>query len=186
MGVLKRTPFSLSSQRETRILTTHIPKQTSMDELQTRPPKKSKTWLIVIVSVLGFLIIVIGLFLWWVFGGSVGNPNKPANEFLSNLETNQVDQAYAQTAAIFKEATSRQDFQAFIEAFPILTTSNEASFDAIERSSADGQTVSVLSGKLTAESGETTPVEITMVAEDGVWRVATIDLREPADRELPE
>jgi hypothetical protein len=157
-----------------------------MDELQTRPPKKSKTWLIVIASVFGFLIVVIGLFLWWVFGGSIGNPNKSANEFLSNLETNQVDQAYAQTATIFKEATSREDFQAFVEAFPILTTSNEVSFDEIERSTADGQNVSVVSGKLTAESGETTPVEITMVAEDGVWKVATIDLRAPAERELTD
>lgn len=161
-----------------------------MEQAEVQPPstvvdtpakkKKKRTWLWILLSVLGVLAILIGLFVWWVLGGSQGNPTKNAQLFLDATKAGQTEQAYTQTAQVFKNSTSQDDFEAFLEAYPILAEFSEIKFSGVERQSGEGKTISVLSGTITSTAGVEQPIEVTMISENGEWKVATVDLQ-PAE-----
>ena len=144
------------------------------------PKKKKKTWLWILLSVLAVIVILIGVFVWWVLGGSQGNPTKNADTFFDSVKAGQTDQAYGATAQIFKDATSQEDFVEFLDAYPILKEYSALKFTGVERQSGEGKTVSVLSGTITDKDGKEQAIEVTMIAEGGEWKVATVDLQ-PTD-----
>ncbi len=157
-----------------------------MEQADVQPPstvvstpakKKRKTWLWILLSVLGVLGILIGLFVWWVLGGSTGNPTKNAQVFFAATKAGQTDQAYDATAQVFKDSTTREAFDAFLEAYPILTEFGEVKFSGVERQSGEGKTISVLSGTLIATDASENAMEVTMISENGEWKVATVDLQ---------
>ncbi|MFO0704982.1 MAG: DUF4864 domain-containing protein [Candidatus Andersenbacteria bacterium] len=139
--------------------------------------KKRKTWLWVLISVLVVIAIVAGLFIWWLMGGSSGNPKGVAEDWLRDLSSSKVTEAYDMTASGFKEGTSAEQFNTFLQAYPIMTSVKEVKFSGVERTSGNGQTISTLTGTLTGTDGKTSPIKIMLIAEDGDWKIYNVDLR---------
>lgn len=138
-------------------------------------PKKRKTWLWVLLSIIGVVVILGGMFVWWVFGG--GTPKKVANEWLELLASDQVDAAYDMTASAFKEGTSAEQFDVFLEAYPIMTSVDAANYSGIEREVTNGQSLTTLTGTLSGMDGSTSPVKLVLIEEDSTWKIYNVDLR---------
>ncbi len=139
-------------------------------------PKKSKKWLWWIIIPLVVLAIAGGVLLWWIMGGISGTKGVAAN-WLTELSSKQVDQAYNQTATDFKSGTDSKQFQAFLDAYPIMTHVKEVKFSSIDRTKTGDKDIETLTGTLTGTDGKTSPIKMMLIQENGKWVVYNVDLR---------
>ncbi|MFH0831017.1 MAG: DUF4864 domain-containing protein [Parcubacteria group bacterium] len=148
-----------------------------MAQAPVQQVKKRKTWLWVLLGVVAVLVVLIGLFVWWIFGGSTGSAKKAATNWITQLSSEQVDQAYQNTSTGFQQGTDRAAFESFLEAYPIMTNMTEVKFTSIERQSGEGQSLTTVDGTLTGSDGATSPIEVMLILENDDWKVHNVDLR---------
>jgi hypothetical protein len=137
---------------------------------QTSPagvPKKKK-WPKILGGLLAFIILAIGLALYFT-ADMVGVVEKQ----LALLRQGDINGAYNLTSKDFQKATSLQKFTAFVKAYPSLSQNQGHTFTtrSIENS------IGTVKGTLTAKDGAVTPVEFQLVKEQGEWRILFIKLR---------
>lgn len=82
---------------------------------------------------------------------------------------------YTYTSKDFQEATSLEQFQNFVKAYPILLTSQSAHFS--QRSIKNK--VGTLKGNLTSNDHKKIPIEYKLTKEDGKWKILSIRLLQP-------
>src|SRR5262245_52475830 len=116
-------------------------------------------------------VVAIGVFVatsHWATPGLI----EPVERQLAALKAGNVDAAYAETASAFRQGTSRQDFQKFVDRFPILR--NAASRTLTNRSVEND--IGTVSGSLIAVDGALTPISFQLVQEDEAWKIVNINL----------
>ena len=151
-----------------------------MDTLVPQPgptlsaPKK-RNWL----KILGIAAIVLVVFVAGIIAlvFSMGAaPMKASEKFLTQLSSNQVDQAYESASIQFKQTVTRDKFDEFLQAFPIVTKVKTPSFNAFN---IENNTLATVSGTVTATDGQVSPITLQLVNENNEWRVLNFDLNPP-------
>ncbi len=133
-------------------------------------PKKTNWLKIILIAVAALIIFVAGI-IALVF--SVGSPALKASEtFVVQLSSNQVDTAYDSASLQFKQVVTKEQFNAFLEQFPVLKKVQKVSFNSftIENNFAN------VSGSITATDGQVSPINLQLVNENDQWRVLNLDL----------
>jgi len=139
--------------------------------MQTAPKKKGKAWLWILIIVIALIIggVVAALFgLTSLFSG----PTEPAKQFITDLSTGKTQEAYQDTANIFKEATTEAQFDEFLDAFGLIQDVHEVNLTSVSIEN----DVATVSGSVTTNDGTVAPVEVILVKEGGDWKVASLDL----------
>jgi len=116
-------------------------------------------------------VAAVGLFvatLPWATSGLI----EPVERQLAALKAGNIDAAYAETASAFRQGTSRQDFQKFVDRFPIL---RNAASQTLTNRSVENE-VGTVSGSLIAADGALTPISFQLVEEDEAWKIVNINL----------
>ncbi len=89
------------------------------------------------------------------------------------LRQGKIEKAYkSHTAKEFQAATSLEQFQEFVRAYPILQNNHSAIFP--QRSIKDN--ITTLRGKIMANDHISAPVEYQLIKEDGKWKILNIRL----------
>ncbi|HLB59259.1 MAG TPA: DUF4864 domain-containing protein [Bdellovibrionota bacterium] len=136
----------------------------------TPPKKKNKVlkYFLIFVAVIAVIaaIAIVGAML------ATQKPTKIAKSFLDHLSAQQLEEAYNLTSSQFKQTVPPQAFVDFLKKYPILTTPSHVAFDQRSREGS----VATVSGKITATSGESAPVTMTIVKEQDEWRVMNLSL----------
>lgn len=102
---------------------------------------------------------------------------------LDALRRGDISKAYhTYTSKEFQESTSLEQFQDFIQAYPIFLNNQSAHFT--QRSIKDN--VGILKGNLTASDHKKVPVEYKLVKEEGKWKILSIRLLQPGMLQAPQ
>lgn len=137
-------------------------------------PKK-RNWL----KILGIAAIVLVVFVAGIIAlvFSMGAaPMKASEKFLTELSSNQVDQAYESASIQFKQTVTRDKFDEFLAAYPVVTKVKTPSFNSF---SIENNTLATVSGTVTATDGQVSPITLQLVNENNEWRVLNFDLNPP-------
>lgn len=97
---------------------------------------------------------------------------EPVERQLTALKAGDLDAAYAETSSAFRQGTSRDDFQEYVDRFPILR--NAASHTLTNRSVEND--IGTVSGSLIAGSGALTPIALQLVKEGEAWKIVNLKL----------
>ena len=128
-------------------------------------------WLKILLGIAAGLAVLIGIVVWialWATSGLI----EPVERQLAALKAGNIDAAYAETASAFRQGTSRQDFQKFVDRFPIL---RNAASQTLTNRSVENE-VGTVSGSLIAVDGALTPISFQLVEEDEAWKIVNINL----------
>jgi hypothetical protein len=137
-------------------------------------PKKNIVLMVVLIVIGVFIALGIGIFAL-VF--SIGSPAlKASDTFVMQLSGNQVDSAYDSTSSLFKKTVSKDQFNGFLEQYPVLKNIKTTSFTSFSIVN-DQATVS---GTMKTGDGLGSPITLNLVNEDGTWKVLSMDLNPPA------
>jgi hypothetical protein len=112
------------------------------------------------------IIAVIG----WLMVTSLSSLDDPVERQLAALKAGNLDAAYAETSQAFQQATTKEQFAAFVEQYPILKEAASWSFP--NRSFENN--VGKVSGMLTSSGGAVTTVDYDMLYEGGTWKIQGI------------
>jgi len=151
-------------------------KNKSMNNITAAPgmPTKQNNVLKVIGIALGLFVLAVAGIIYMVFQlGSA--PIKAGGEFLEKLSTGKTSEAYQSASLQFKQSVSEEDFQLFLESYPVLTRVQDTSFNSFQ---IENKFASI-SGIITATDGQVSPVTIQLVDENNGWKVLNIDLNPP-------
>jgi hypothetical protein len=83
------------------------------------PPRKSRTWMIIVAAVLGVLLLFGGTCAYVgvrVYRSVSSQSNQVADRFLSTMKTGDYDRLWNEAAPEFQKATPRDKYTAFINA----------------------------------------------------------------------
>jgi hypothetical protein len=141
------------------------------------PQTARKTnWLKIIgLAILVFVLGIVGIIALVFQLGSA--PMKAGSDFLTLLASGKTAEAYQSASIQFKQAVPEDDFQYFLESYPILTRVKTPSFNSF---SVENNTFATISGTLTGTDGQVSPISIQLVNENEAWRVLNVDLNPPA------
>lgn len=136
-------------------------------------PKRSAVgrllkWAAIAVAVLAALAVIVIGFAFWATSGAV----EAADTFFEQVTEGQLKTAYEGTAGIFKDATSEEEWNAFIAEREMLSQIDSVSFSSREVS---GDRAS-LEGMLKIQDGSKMPVSVQLIHENNAWRVAGFEL----------
>ena len=99
------------------------------------------------------------------------SPSQAFQNILDDLHAGKIQEAYEQSSAQFKEISDLAGFKDFYEKSTVLSKIKDVSLiESID----DGE--AHLTGSVNAE-GKDHEATIKLVDEDGVWKVAQIDIR---------
>ncbi|MDD5552112.1 MAG: DUF4864 domain-containing protein [Candidatus Pacebacteria bacterium] len=137
------------------------------EEKKPKKEKKSKKW-----KVLFFLLIVAGAATFGFFKFKSIQADKAIEEQLSLLKEGKIKNAYEITSKDFKEETSLETFNTFIEQHP--SFKKNKSYDFTERKE-EGNII-ILKGELISEDGNTTHVQYKIIKESNKWKIYGIEI----------
>lgn len=120
--------------------------------------------------IIGIVVFIVGVF-WLAMAATQGIADV-ANSQLKALRDGDTIKAYSYTSKDFRDATSLEDFQKFVDSYPSLKNNQEASFSDRETSN----DVGTLKGTLKSSDGGSTPIEYKLVKENGEWKILSIRL----------
>jgi hypothetical protein len=135
----------------------------SLKKMFKNMSKKKK----IILGAVAFLVIIIFI----GFSATQGITDV-ANLQLKALRSDDLVKAYAYTSREFQSATSLDDFKQFIAGYPSLRNNKDASFTDRQVENNMGK----LKGTLNSRDGSVTPVEYTLVKENGEWKILNMKL----------
>ncbi len=123
-----------------------------------------KGCLIAGVGVVVLAAVVVAL-VFWLTGGAV----QSADDFLGLLAKGETERAYQSASAQFKAQTDSKQFQAFAQQMGL---NRYASSTWTSRSVENDQ--AKLEGSIETSDGGTVPLTISLVKEDGAWKILSI------------
>jgi Domain of unknown function (DUF4864) len=123
-----------------------------------------KIFLIALLVII-LLALVILFFVFQLTGGIT----KVADQFFSAVKEKDFTKAYSFTSQDFQASTSLEDLQRFLEGTALLDY-QDASWGSRSVSGSQGE----LDGSIKTSSGGTIPVKITLVKENGGWKILNI------------
>jgi hypothetical protein len=121
----------------------------------------------IILGAVAFLFIII-----FIGFSATQGITEVANLQLKALRSDDLVKAYAYTSRDFQSATSLDDFKQFIAGYPSLRNNKDASFTDRQVENNMGK----LKGTLNSRDGSVTPVEYTLVKENGEWKILNMKL----------
>ena len=101
----------------------------------------------------------------------------PVEAYLGALKGHNVEAAYAQTSERFREATSREQFDAFVAGNPAMSQIKD--FSIGERQVENN--IGAVKGTLSLENGEEVTFEFRLVNEADEWKIMGFQLGEDPD-----
>ena len=138
-----------------------------------RKRQKILDW-VAIVLILG-TIASIGLSIFFV--SRVTSPVAQAAEtFLTQLASNKIEEAYNGTDQEFKDIGNVEQFKSFVSKNSNLTQMKTVAFSSKNISIKDGVNRATLQGTITTKENQQQPIEVTLVQENGVWKVTGMSL----------
>lgn len=138
--------------------------------LTENPSSFKKAWMVSGTIIIWFVLLFSTIFALAVYITSA--LDKPIDKQLEALKKGDIKAAYAYTSKDFQNATSLDDFKAFIKQYPSLTNNRSSFFN--ERQIENN--VGVMKGTLTAKDGAKTPIQYRLIKEDGVWKILNIEV----------
>jgi N-acetylneuraminic acid mutarotase len=137
----------------------------------------SRNKLIVLVLGLGgavflFFILAVIVIVWLVFSFMSGY-NQIVTDHFQKIEDGQIEEAYREdTAEIFKETTTLNEYENFTEQYEVFEN-----FESFSSSSVVQENdIVTIEGTIKAEDGQTVPVIINLVKENDEWKIANMQL----------
>lgn len=150
--------------------------------MEKSPSKgKKKGGLKVVLIIIAILVvgtIAIGSLTLYLGYKTFSAPADASQEWLELIREGNVDQAYDATSFEFQQVVTREDMTGFLAAYPVLANNTSATFSSFNIEN----DVAVISGSIRG-AGEESPVTVTLVRQDGEWKVVEISLN-PED--VPE
>jgi hypothetical protein len=128
-------------------------------------------WLKILLGILAGLAAVIVVAVWIAFSATSGLIETIERQ-LTALKAGNIEAAYAETSDGFHQATSLEQFTAFVDQYPILKDADNHSFSSRSFENNDGQ----VSGTLVAKGGALTNAERALVYEKEAWKIHNIKL----------
>jgi hypothetical protein len=128
-------------------------------------PRWLKILLGIVVGIAVVIAVIIGSAMWATSGLL-----EPVERQLTALKAGDLDAAYAETSQAFQQATSKEQFAAFVEQYPILKEAASWSFPSRSFENNAGK----VTGTLTSTTGAVTTVDYDMVYEGGTWKILGI------------
>lgn len=125
-----------------------------------------KGWYI-LGGLVSFIVIVVAIAIY-ATSGMTG----VIKSQLSALRAGDIVKAYSYTSSEFQQATSLDDFERFVRAFPAIRSSKSASFPEREVNNGQGE----VKGTIYGEDGSVVPVDYLMVKENGSWKIMGIKI----------
>lgn len=104
------------------------------------------------------------------------------NGQLAALRSNDLNAAYSYTSDDFKRATSKEDFQRFVEQYPQMYHNVKATFSERDEQGDNGSLKAVLQGR----DGQLLTVEYHFIKEDQVWKIVAIQVTPNSSKESSE
>ena len=138
--------------------------------VSTEPKKKHGCLKIAIIILIPLLFIVLAI-IAFAFLLTKG-PVESAKEHFATLKSGAVEQAYRQTSGVFQQSTSLENYQRFINAYPILRDVSDTRF--LERSIENNE--GVVKGTISDSQGNRVPITIKFIKEQGEWKILALDL----------
>lgn len=139
-------------------------------------PARKTNWLKIIgLAILVFVLGIVGIIAMVFQLGSA--PMKAGSDFLTLLASGKTAEAYQSASIQFKQTVQEDDFEYFLESYPILTRVKTPSFNSF---SIENNTFAIITGTLTGTDGQVSPISMQLVNENEAWRVLNVDLNPPA------
>lgn len=129
---------------------------------------------IVVLSV-GVLVLYVGLLggtIWYMTSGI----SDTVRNQLAALRAGDIDKAYSYTSEDFRNATSLEAFNEFVNQVPALKDNESAAFTATSVNNNEG----IISGTVRSREGTVTSIEYLLIYKNGVWRIEGIKIN-PSD-----
>jgi hypothetical protein len=123
-----------------------------------------KYLLIVVLGFGAFGAVVAGLVFFFTSGMT-----DSAGVFLTAVKEKRDDQAYRSLSEEFRASTSLPEFVAFLDE-SALRGFKEVSWSSLSIKNSNGK----LKGVVTTESGGSVPLELSMLKENGQWRIHSL------------
>lgn len=133
---------------------------------------------LIIIAILVVGTIAIGSLTLYLGYKAFSAPADASQEWLELIREGNVDQAYDATSLEFQQVVTREDMTGFLAAYPVLANNTSATFSSFNIEN----DVAVVSGTIRG-AGDESPVTVTLVRQDGEWKVVEISLN-PED--VPE
>ncbi len=122
-------------------------------------------------TIIAIVIVSIGIIISLVFYLTSGAA-KSADNFFSLIKNGQIDSAYETLSIQFKDKTTLENFKIFIETYSI----ND--FNSVFWNSRTiNPGIAELEGNIKTKNNQTVPVKISLIKEDGKWKILGIDVK---------
>jgi hypothetical protein len=119
-------------------------------------------WKKIVLGFIAFIVIVFGFAMFLT-----SDLIDPVERQIAALKAGDIDSAYSQTSTAFRDATSKEQFVAFVKSNPILL--KIADYSVTDRSRENN--VGTLKGTLTSIEGGVIPIEYRLVKENDEWKI---------------
>ncbi|HSX48445.1 MAG TPA: hypothetical protein VLF41_03025 [Candidatus Nanoarchaeia archaeon] len=144
-------------------------------EDQYQQPKKSKKKLVLIILGIGIVIFVAIFFL---ISGVTDEQAKISDQFIADLQSNNVDDAYSLTATEFQQTTPKDKFKDFVAQENQFLPKNNPSVVSREISSTSGTNTTTIVSNIKGDNGSAGYHATTqLVKENGKWLILSIDIK---------
>lgn len=94
------------------------------------------------------------------------------NDFFVNVKNDKVEIAYNNTSKDFRDYETLESLNKFFDSYPMLKEVKEINFDT--KNTIDSKTE--LNGTFVSETGETSPLNVSLIKENGKWAMVSFDL----------
>jgi hypothetical protein len=155
-----------------------------MSSADSPPRSGTRTLLIVLLILLVVLVLAVvacgGLAYLGIraFGGLIGDFGSlvtAADSFLTNLQGNQLQAAYDQTSSGLQARMSRQEFEALVKKYPLLTTATSHTIGSFNINSTQGVSRGTIQVTVLGPTGSL-GCTLVLVRENDVWKVDSLSV----------
>ncbi len=102
---------------------------------------------------------------------------KPAESFVNDVRTGQLDSAYGLLSGDLQSKLSSDQFQSFVQSMPAFKDVASDLFSNVSIDSSDGVSRATLRGSITSSDGKIYPVTVGEVETNGVWQINSIEFQ---------
>ncbi len=154
----------------------------SESEYGSSAGRSSKKTLIIVLSIVGGFVLLcgascIGLGIWgYNKFGDVAQASISAEVFSTQLASGQVKEAYALTSKKFQEKQTLEDFKTIVQRYPGLTTPGQHAISSYNVAQTPDGPEANIQESISSSKGSHV-VSLTLVKEDGQWKVDSMTVR---------
>lgn len=148
------------------------------------PPQGQKAnnkKLFIILGIVGAVFLIGAAIGGYFLYSTPTGPTEAARKLLLDIASGQVQLAYDETSSGFKSAGTVDDFNNFVNANPELQHTKSVSFSSVHIEGLDA----TAKGDVIDANGEPSPVTVTLVKVNGVWKVDSLSLTRGGGAPVP-